>query len=338
MYHKIFKSIKTVRNIFISLSLISRFFTIIVVENMKESKYIWLDGKFVPWSEAKIHVLTHALHYGTGVFEGIRAYETVSGKTAIFRGKDHVKRLLHSSKIYRMDIGYTSDQILEIIKETVKINELKECYIRPLVFRGYKQLGVDPTEVPVSFMVAAWEWGAYLGKSALENGIKLKTSTWRRIPPQSLPLEAKATGQYLNSALAKIEAKEVGFDEALMLDYRGVVSEGTGENIFIVRDDEILTPPLYSSVLPGITRKTVIKLATDLGYKVTESEITLADVYMADEVFLTGTAAEITPVINVDGIIIGSGRPGEITRKLQAIYFDVVRGKRKEYEMWLDYI
>ena len=297
-----------------------------------------MDGRLVPWREAKVHVLTHALHYGTGVFEGVRAYRTVDGRTAIFRGKDHVKRLFNSAKIYRMEIPFSEEEILEAMKLVVRENELEECYIRPIVFRGYKELGVDPSGIPVRVAIAAWKWGEYLGRGALERGVRLKTSAWRRIPPQSLPLEAKATGNYINSAIAKMEARDVGYDEALMLDYRGMVSEGTGENIFIVRDGELFTPPLYASILPGITRATIIRLARDLGYSAHESEITLADVYTADEVFLTGTATEVTPVINVDGIVIGNGRPGPVTRKLQRMYFDVVKGKVEKYKHWLDYI
>ena len=305
---------------------------------MEESKYIWMNGELIPWKDAKVHVLTHALHYGTGVFEGIRAYMTVDGKPAVFRGRDHIKRLFYSAKIYRMEIPYTEEELLDAVKMVVRENELDDCYIRPIVFRGYKQLGVDPLGIPIYVAIAAWRWGEYLGRGALEKGVRLKTSAWRRIPPQCLPLEAKATGNYINSALAKMEAREVGYDEALMLDYRGMVSEGTGENIFIVKNGVIYTPPLYASILPGITRSTIIQVARDMGYKAEETEITLADVYTADEVFLTGTATEVTPVVNIDGITIGNGRPGPITRKLQKTYFDIVRGKIDKYRFWLDYI
>lgn len=305
---------------------------------MNPTKYIWLDGKLVPWNEAKIHVLSHALHYGTAVFEGMRSYMTVREIPAIFRGKDHIDRLFNSAKIYRMEIPFTKEEILEACKLIIRKNELGDSYIRPIIFRGYKELGIDPSGNPIRVAIAAWEWGEYLGKGALEMGIRAKTSAWRRIPPQCLPLEAKASGNYINSVLAKLEAKEVGYQEAIMLDYRGMVSEGTGENIFIVIKGKIYTPPLYASILPGITRDTVMEIARDLGYEVYESELTLADIYTADEAFFTGTACEITPIVNVDGIMIGHGKPGPITRKIQKTYFDIVRGKLEKYNYWLDYI
>ncbi|MBC7119446.1 MAG: branched-chain-amino-acid transaminase, partial [Methanobacteriaceae archaeon] len=255
---------------------------------------IWFNGQFVEWDEAKIHVLSHVVHYGSSVFEGIRCYKNREG-SAIFRLEDHVRRLFDSAKIYMIDIPYTEEEICEAVIETVKINNLKECYIRPVVFRGHKELGVNPLNCPVEVVIAAWEWGSYLGQEALEEGVDVGVSTWRRMAPNTLPNMAKAGGNYLNSQLVKIEAIKHGYDEGIMLDYNGMVSEGSGENIFIVKDGELYTPPMSSSILPGITRDSVIKLAKEMDINVKEERIPREMLYIADELFFTGTAAEITP-------------------------------------------
>ncbi|MEM4662566.1 MAG: branched-chain amino acid transaminase [Candidatus Diapherotrites archaeon] len=300
-----------------------------------EAKKIWFNGKLVNWHDAKVHVLTHALHYGSGVFEGIRCYNTHKGP-AIFRLKDHVKRLFCSAKIYSMKINFTQEQIIKAIKETVVANEFKECYIRPIVYRGYGEMGLNPLNCPVETAICCWPWGTYLGKDALKNGIKAKISSFQRIACNAFPPNAKTTGQYLNSILAKIEAIRCGCEEAIMLDSRGFISEGTGENIFIVKDSVIYTPPIHASILPGITRDTIIKFAKDLAYEVVEEDITRGMLYAADEAFVTGTAAEVTPIREVDGIQLGE--PGKITKTLQKNYFDIVHGRKRRYYKWLDFV
>lgn len=304
---------------------------------MKASKKIWMNGKFVNWRDAKVHVLTHALHYGSGVFEGIRSYETGKG-LSIFRLKGHMKRLKNSAKIYFMDIPYSLDELCIATKELIKINELKDCYIRPIVYRGYGELGLNPLNCPVDVSIAAWAWGSYLGEEGLKEGIRVKVSSYKRIPPNSLPSSSKATGQYINSILAKVEALDSGCEEAVMLDFRGFISEGSGENLFLVKDGKIFTPPLHASILPGITRDSVIKIARDLGYEVIETDITRGFLYLCDEAFLTGTAAEVVPIKEVDGRKISQGKPGSITKKLQGKFFKVVRGEDPKYEDWLDYV
>ena len=303
---------------------------------IKEAKWIWMDGRLVPWGEAKIHILSHVIHYGSGVFEGMRCYKTERGP-AIFRLEDHIDRLLYSAKVYRMEIPYSREELIEACKEVVKANELEDCYIRPIVYRGYGEMGVNPLNCPVNVAIAAWEWGAYLGE-ALEKGARVVISSWRRICNDILPPMAKACGHYLNSQLAKMEAVLGDYHEALMLDIDGYVSEGTGENFFMVKDGVLITPPPEASILLGITRDTVIKLARDMGYTVIERFISRAEVYGADECFFTGTAAEVTPIVEVDGRPIGDGKPGPITRKLQAKYFDVVRGKDEKYLHWLAFV
>lgn len=296
---------------------------------------IWMNGKLVKWDDAQVHVLTHALHYGSGVFEGIRAYETKKG-TAVFRLTDHMKRLFRSAKIYLMDLPYTLEELVEATKETIRANKLKSCYIRPIAYRSYGEMGLNPLGVPIDVSIAVWSWGAYLGEEGLENGISAMISSFQRIDPNALPPAAKATGQYINSILAKLEAIYGGFEEAILLDSRGFVSEGSGENIFIVKDGIIYTPSTAASVLEGITRDTVIKIAQDMGYEVVERDLVRSDLFLADEMFCTGTAAEITPIRELDKRVIG--KPGPITRKLQEKFFGVVRGEEEKYLKWLEYV
>lgn len=296
---------------------------------------IWMNGSLVNWEDAKIHVLTHALHYGTGVFEGIRCYSTPSG-SAVFRHRDHISRLFDSAKLYYMDIPYSQEQIMQAVKDTIKVNGLDKCYIRPIVFRGYGEMGLNPLNAPVDVSIAVWPWGAYLGEEGLEKGIRVKTSSYQRIPSNTLPSMAKATGQYINSILAKVETMKAGYDEALLLDSRGFVSEGPGENIFIVKDNVIYTPPEHASILKGITRDSVIQIARYLGYKVVEQDITRASLYLADEALFTGTAAEITPIREIDSYEIGE--PGKITKEIQKVFFDIITGRFDEFGGWLDII
>ncbi|ADP77434.1 branched chain amino acid aminotransferase apoenzyme [Methanothermus fervidus DSM 2088] len=298
---------------------------------------IWFNGEFVDWKDAKIHVLSHVVHYGSSVFEGIRCYKNKKG-SAIFRLEDHVKRLFESAKIYRMEIPYSEDEICDAIIETVKINNLEECYIRPIAFRGYGELGVNPQNCPVEVAIAAWEWGTYLGEEAIKNGVDVCVSSWRRMAPNTLPNIAKAGGNYLNSQLVKMEAIANNYDEGIILDYQGFVSEGSGENIFIVKDGILYTPPVHSSILIGITRDTVMKLAEDIGIEVREENIPREMLYIADEIFLTGTAAEITPIRSVDGITIGNGKRGPITKKLQKEFFKVINAEVEDKYGWLRYI
>ncbi len=300
-----------------------------------EAKYIWINGKFVSWKEAKIHLLTHALHYGSGVFEGIRAYKTNSG-TAVFRLTDHLKRLFRSAKIYKMEIPYSIAELADATKELIRQNGLESCYIRPIVFRGYGEMGLFPLNAPVETAIAVWSWGAYLGEEGIKHGIRAKISSFRRIDPNTMPPAAKATGQYINSILAKIEAVENGYDEAILLDTRGFVSEGSGENIFVIRQGKIFTPSTAASILEGITRDSVISLALDLGLEVIEKDLVRSDLYWADEVFFTGTAAEIVPIREIDGRLIGE--PGPLTRRLQEAFYAVIRGENPKYQDWLEYV
>jgi branched-chain amino acid aminotransferase len=302
---------------------------------VKTADLIWLNGEFVAWEDAKVHVLTHALHYGTAVFEGIRAYETERG-TAIFRNKEHLDRLEQSSKLYYMDLPYTKEQLRESMHELIVRNGYRSCYIRPLVWRGYGPMGLNPLENPVEAMIAVWEWGAYLGEEGQRNGVRAKVSSWRRISPASLMPHAKASGQYLNSVLAKIESLKAGYEEAILLDDKSNVCEGTGENIFVVKEGVIYTPPQSASILDGISRKSVMQIARDLGYELIERDIARAELGMADEVFLTGTAAELTPLREVDGIEIGP--PGPITREVQQAFFDALHGRSPQYAEWLDIV
>jgi len=302
-----------------------------------ETGKIWFNGEFVNWKDANIHVLSHVVHYGSSVFEGIRCYNTKKG-SAILRLREHVERLFNSGKIYRMEIPYTVDEICDAVIETVKVNNLKDCYIRPIAFRGYKELGVYPLNCPMDTVIAAWEWGKYLGDEAIENGVDIGVSTWRRMAPNTLPNMAKAGANYMNSQLAKMESVSNGFDEAIMLDYHGTVSEGSGENIFLVKDCELYTPHASLSLLSGITRDSITKLAEDMGIKVNEEPIPREMLYLADEIFMTGTAAEVTPVRSVDGIKIGNGKRGEITEKLQTKFFNIVEGIDEDKHGWLTFI
>jgi branched-chain amino acid aminotransferase len=303
---------------------------------IKKTEKIWMDGKLVEWDSATVHVLTHTLHYGLGVFEGIRCYETRNGP-AIFRLEEHVERLFDSSHIFLMEIPFSRDEIRDAISKTVKVNRMKECYIRPLVYIGYGAMGLYPKENPVRVSIAVWPWGTYLGEKALEDGIKVKTSSFIRNHVNSNMSRAKVCGYYVNSQLAKKEAISCGYDEAVLLDTEGYVSEGSGENIFIVRNGTLKTTPL-TSILEGITRDSIMKIAADEKIRVVEERFSRDELYIADEAFFTGTAAEVTPIREVDGRMIGKGKSGELTRKLQKRFFDIVKGKNKKYESWLAYI
>ncbi|MEM3061129.1 MAG: branched-chain-amino-acid transaminase [Candidatus Bathyarchaeia archaeon] len=294
-----------------------------------------MNGRFVNWNEAKVHVLTHALHYGTGVFEGIRCYETKYG-SAVFRLSDHMKRLFNSAKVYLIKIPYSIDELCEAVKETIRVNKLKECYIRPIAFFGYGDMGLNPLKNPVEVAIACWPWGTYLGEEGLRKGVRCKISSWSRIDTRVLPPLAKATANYANSVLAKIEASSCGCDEAILLNQHGYVSEGPGENIFIISEGVLITPPLSTGALYGITRDSVIEIAKDLGIRFLEKNILREDIFMADEAFFTGTAAEVTPIREVDGRIIGNGSRGPITEKIQKKFFDIVRGEDEAYKKWLE--
>ncbi|MEW6108301.1 MAG: branched-chain amino acid transaminase [Nitrospirota bacterium] len=294
---------------------------------------IWMDGRLVDWDKAKVHILTHTLHYGLGVFEGIRCYKAVKG-SAFFRLDEHVNRLFESAHIFMMKIPYTKEQIKAAIIETVKANKLSECYIRPLVYTGYGAMGLYSKDNPVNVAIAVWPWGAYLGDEGLKNGIRIKVSSFTRHHVNVDMTRAKVCGYYVNSQLAKHEAKACGYDEALLLDTEGYVSEGSGENIFIVRNNRIKTTPL-TSILEGITRDSIIKIAKDNRITVNEERFTRDELYIADEAFFTGTAAEVTPIREVDGRTIGNGKRGRITKKLQTIFFEIVKGKNRKYESWL---
>ena len=296
---------------------------------------IWMNGNLVAWDDAKVHVLTHALHYGTGVFEGVRCYETARGP-AIFRLRDHLSRMERSARIFMMDLPYGVDELVEATRELVRVNGLRSCYVRPISYRGYGEIGVNPRGNPVDVCIAVWPWGTYLGEDALTNGVRMTVSSWRRHDPNIIPPQAKVTGAYVNSVLAKMEALDKGFDEGIMLNPQGYVSEATGENLFIVRDGELLTPPLAAGPLPGITRDSVIAIAADLGMRVFERMLSRADLYLAEEMFCVGTAAEVTPVREVDGRVIGD--PGPVTQALQQKYFQIVKGEDDKYADWLDYV
>lgn len=305
---------------------------------MDAAKYIWMNGEFLPWEDAKVHVLTHTIHYGNGVIEGTKAYKTPKGY-AIFRLNDHTKRLLESAKMTLINIPYTLEELNQAQIELLRKNEFegKEVYIRPFAFLGYGVMGLYHKNAPVETVLAAWEWGAYLGEEGLEKGIKLKIASMTRPANTSNMGKAKATANYLNSQMAKYEAIECGYDEALLLDDQGYVAEASGACFFMIKDGEIVTPPNDNS-LASITQKTAIEIAQNLGYKVTRRRITREEIYVADEAFLTGTAAEITPVANVDARVIGNGKRGEITKEIQQKYFDIVYGRDKEYEHYLTYI
>ena len=302
---------------------------------MQKTEWIWLNGEFVPWDEAQVHVLSHGFHYGTGVFEGIRCYDTVDGP-AVFRHEEHLRRLAKSAELYYIDMPFTVEQIREATLELIRRNGLRSCYIRPLIFRGYGEMGLYAPNAPIEATIAVWPWGAYLGEEGKKHGIRAGVSSWRRISPESLIPHAKASGQYLNSILAKTETVRAGYDEAILLDSKGNVCEGSGENIFLVRRGHIVTPPQTASILDGITRDAIITIARDLGYEVVERDIARAELYLADEVFFTGTAAELVPVREIDGHEIGE--PGEVTRSIQAKFEDALFGRAPEYREWLDFV
>jgi branched-chain amino acid aminotransferase len=297
-------------------------------------KYIWHNGRFLPWDDAKIHIMSHVIHYGSSVFEGIRVYETFQG-AAVYRLHDHISRLINSAKIYHMTPAYSVEDISRACVDTVKKNELNACYIRPVIFRGYGAFGVNPLDNPLETYIATWEWGAYLGSDALENGVDVCFSSWQRFAPNTLPALAKCAANYMNSQLIKMEAIKNGFSEGIALDSQGFISEGSGENIFIIKDGTVLTPPLSSSILPGITRDSVIYLCKELGYPLKEIQIPRETIYIADEAFFTGTAAEITPIRSADRIKIGSGSRGKITEQIQHEFFNIFNGKRKVPQQWL---
>ena len=296
---------------------------------------IWMDGELVDWDKAQVHVLTHALHYGSGVFEGIRCYATADGP-AVFRLTEHMERFERSAKMLFMDLGYTVEQMVEAVKETIRVNKLPACYIRPLAFRGYGVMGVDPIPAPVQVIIACWPWDAYLGEEALREGVDVGVSSWRKHGINSMPPAIKATGNYLNSSFAKIEANKHGYAEGILLNEEGRVCEGTGENIFIVRDGVISTPPVSDGLLEGITRDSIMQIAVDLEYDVIEESMVRTDLYTADEVFMTGTAAEVVPVRSVDGHLLGPAGP--VTMDLQETYFRVVRGEESDYDAWLEHV
>lgn len=304
---------------------------------MEKASTIWMDGEFIPWDDAQVPFLSHALHYGTAVFEGIRAYETERG-TAIFRLREHVERLARSAAAYRIPWSHEVEAFMEVCRETLRRNELEAGYIRPLVFYGLGSIGLDPAAAQVHTGVAAWRWGAYLGEDGVQNGIRVRVSSWRRISPESFVPVAKGSGQYLNSVLAKQEAVTTGYDEALMLNAEGNVSEGSGENLFMIRDGIVHTPPVASGCLDGITRASVIDLLVDDGVEVRETTLTRGDLYAADELFLTGTAAEVTPIREVDDRPIGTGKPGPVTQRAQSLFTQVTSGALPGRDTWLDFV
>jgi branched-chain amino acid aminotransferase len=302
---------------------------------MQEAQKIWMNGELVDWADAKVHVLSHGLHYGSSVFEGIRAYDAEGG-TAVFRLEDHLARLEQSAAIYYMPLPYTREELRAAVHQVLRSNDLGGCYIRPIALRGYGVMGLFPLDAPVDVAIAAWPWGAYLGEDGLKRGIRAKIASWRRIGSTTVPATAKAGGQYLNSILAKVETHKAGYDEALLLNEAGYVADGSGENLFIVRHGEIITPPVQASILEGITRASIMELARDEGYTVMEREIARSELYIADEVFVTGTAAEVCPIREVDEHAIGE--PGPVTRRLQELFFACTEGRHPRSADWLDYV
>lgn len=304
---------------------------------LTKTEKIWMDGELVDWDDAKIHILTHTLHYGCGVFEGIRAYPTDSGP-GIFRLTDHIVRLFNSAKIFMIDVPFTVDEIIEATKTTVQVNGLPECYIRPIIYLGYGEMGLNPLPCTVNVSIAVWPWGAYLGDEGIANGVRMKISSWQRHDPNAMPPAAKGTGMYINSSMAKIEALKAGYDEAILLSPQGYVSECTGENIFVVRGGRILTPPISAGALEGVTQNSVMNIAQDLGYEVEAANILRSDLYTAEEAFLSGTAAEVVPIASVDDRLVGDGKPGPMTRRIQEIYHATVRGKVDRYKDWVEHV
>ena len=302
---------------------------------IEKTDKIWMDGQLVDWDDATVHVLTHTLHYGSGVFEGIRAYPTARG-AAVFRLTDHMRRLHQSASLLHIDLPYSVAELVEATKETIRANQLDSCYIRPIAFLGYGEMGLNPLPCDVNVAIAVWPWGSYLGDEGVQHGVRMKISTWRRMDPNINPVAAKGTGIYINSSLAKVEALRGGYDEAILLNTSGTVAEATGENVFIVKNGVLVTPPLHAGALEGITRDSVMVIARDLGYEVREHALLRTDLYTADEAFLCGTAAEVVPIREVDDHEIGE--PGEATRKIQEAYFATVRGQVEKYADWLEYV
>ena len=295
---------------------------------------IWMDGEYVDWDEARVHILTPSLHYGWGVFEGIRAYETADGGSAVFRLTEHMQRLFRSAKIYHMEPPVSLEGAVKVTKDLVAMNGIPTCYIRPIVYLGYGEIGLNPLTSPVRMAIASWPWGAYLGEDSFETGVRVKISSWRRLDPNIIPPAAKATGQYLNSSLAKAEAVKAGYDEGILLNPNGYVTDGSGENVFLVRDGVLCTPPLAAGCLAGITRASILQIAEDEGIRVREDDLVRTDLYLADEAFFTGTAAEVVPIREVDDRVLGD--PGPITRRLQEVFTAAIRGRDERYRDWLE--
>jgi branched-chain amino acid aminotransferase len=295
---------------------------------------IWMDGEYVDWDEARVHILTPSIHYGWGVFEGIRAYETPDGGSAVFRLTDHMERLFRSAKIYHMEPPVSLEGAIKVTKDLVAMNGVPTCYIRPIVYLGYGEIGLNPLTSPVRMAIASWPWGAYLGEESFETGVRAKISSWRRLDPNIIPPAAKATGQYLNSSLAKAEAVKAGYDEGILLNPNGYVTDGSGENVFLVRDGVLCTPPLAAGCLAGITRASILQIAQDEGIRVREGDLVRTDLYLADEAFFTGTAAEVVPIREVDDRVLGD--PGPITRRLQEVFTAATRGRDERYRDWLE--
>jgi len=295
---------------------------------------IWMDGEYVDWDEARVHILTPSLHYGWGVFEGIRAYETAGGGSAVFRLTEHMQRLFRSAKIYHMEPPVSLEGAVKVTKDLVAMNGIPTCYIRPIVYLGYGEIGLNPLTSPVRMAIASWPWGAYLGEDSFETGVRVKISSWRRLDPNIIPPAAKATGQYLNSSLAKAEAVKAGYDEGILLNPNGYVTDGSGENVFLVRDGVLCTPPLAAGCLAGITRASILQIAEDEGIRVREGDLVRTDLYLADEAFFTGTAAEVVPIREVDDRVLGD--PGPITRRLQEVFTAATRGRDERYRDWLE--
>jgi branched-chain amino acid aminotransferase len=302
-----------------------------------ETGIVWKNGRLIPWKDATIHIASHVVHYGSCLFEGLRAYDTPKG-TAIFRLEDHTRRLYNSCKIYRMDVPFSRDEFNKGVVDCVRANGHKACYVRPIIYRGYGMLGVNPFPNPVDCAVLVWEWGKYLGPEAMENGVDVCISSWQRMAPNTFPALAKAGANYMNSQLIKMEAMLDGYEEGIALNIRGHVSEGSGENLFLVLDGTVLTPPLSSSVLPGITRNTVMTLFREMGVKVVEETIPREMLYVADEVFFTGSAAEVTPIRSIDKIVVGTGKRGPLTERVQKAFFDVIDGKAPDAHGWLTFV
>jgi branched-chain amino acid aminotransferase len=301
---------------------------------IQATEKIWMDGEYVDWDEARVHILTPSLHYGWGVFEGIRAYETAGGGSAVFRLTDHMERLFRSAKIYHMEPPVSLEGAIKVTKDLVAMNGIPTCYIRPIVYLGYGEMGLNPLTSPVRMAIASWPWGAYLGEEAFETGVRVKISSWRRLDPNIIPPAAKATGQYLNSSLAKAEAVKAGYDEGILLNPNGYVTDGSGENVFVVRDGVLCTPPLAAGCLAGITRASILQIAQDEGIRTYEGDLVRTDLYLADEAFFTGTAAEVVPIREVDDRVLGD--PGPITRRLQEVFTAATRGRDERYHDWLE--